>query len=129
MNANFHESYAGGEIKPPSERSTGLLFAVVAVIIAVLWRDSPAMLWGGSLHRPAVGSDKLARARSAQADKHSLVSSWASFASRSKHSCDVRLIRGGLPARRRYHASLAGSAPIEAARAGSINLLGHARGK
>ena len=45
MRTNFHESYAGGEIKPPSERSTGLLFAAVAVIIAVLWRNSPTVLW------------------------------------------------------------------------------------
>jgi hypothetical protein len=45
MSRNFHESYAGGEIKPPSARSTGLLFAVVAVIIAVLWRNSPTAPW------------------------------------------------------------------------------------
>jgi hypothetical protein len=38
---NFHESYAGGEIKPPSERSTGLVFGAVAAIMAVLWRDRP----------------------------------------------------------------------------------------
>jgi hypothetical protein len=36
----FHESYAQGEVKPPSARSTGLLFAVVAVIVAILWRQS-----------------------------------------------------------------------------------------
>ena len=59
MNANFHESYAGGEIKPPSERSTGLLFAVVAVIIAVLWRDSPAMLWGGLCIAPLLAATSL----------------------------------------------------------------------
>jgi hypothetical protein len=45
MRTSFHESYAGSKIKPPSERSTGLLFATVAVIVAVLWRDSPAVLW------------------------------------------------------------------------------------
>lgn len=45
MRTNFHESYAGGEIKPPSERSTGLLFAAVAVIVAVLWRNSPTVWW------------------------------------------------------------------------------------
>ena len=45
MSSNFHESYAGGEIKPPSERSTGLLFAAVAVIVAVLCRNSPTVLW------------------------------------------------------------------------------------
>jgi hypothetical protein len=45
MRTNFHESFAGSEIKPPSERSTGLLFATVAVIVAVLWRSSPAVVW------------------------------------------------------------------------------------
>jgi hypothetical protein len=47
MLTNFHESYAGSEIKPPSERSTGLLFAIVAVIVAGLWRNSPTVLWVG----------------------------------------------------------------------------------
>lgn len=37
---NFHESYGGGEIKPPSERSTGLVFAVVAVIVAAWWHST-----------------------------------------------------------------------------------------
>ena len=45
MPSNFHESYAGSEIKPPSERSTGLLFAGVALIVAGLWRNSPTVLW------------------------------------------------------------------------------------
>ena len=45
MPTNFHESYTGSEIKPPSERSNGLLFAGVAVIVAVLWRNSPTVVW------------------------------------------------------------------------------------
>jgi uncharacterized membrane protein len=45
MRTNFHESYARGEIKPPSERSTGLLFATVVVIVAMLRRDSSTSLW------------------------------------------------------------------------------------
>jgi hypothetical protein len=45
MSRNFHETYAPGEIKPPSERSTGLVFAGVAVIAAIVWRDSPMMPW------------------------------------------------------------------------------------
>ena len=45
MSRNFHESYIGSEIKPPSERSTGLAFAALAVIFAVLWRNSPTMPW------------------------------------------------------------------------------------
>jgi predicted membrane metal-binding protein len=45
MPTNFHESYAASEIRPPSERSTGLLFVAVAVIVAVLWRNVPTVLW------------------------------------------------------------------------------------
>ena len=45
MLTNFHESYAGSEIKPPSERSTGLVFAAIAVIFAVSWRNSPIVPW------------------------------------------------------------------------------------
>ena len=45
MSSNFHESYIENEIKPPSERSTGLLFVAVAVIVAVLWRNSPTVPW------------------------------------------------------------------------------------
>ena len=45
MSRNFHESYIGVEIKPPSERSTGLVFAAVAVMVAVLWRNSPTVPW------------------------------------------------------------------------------------
>src|SRR5262245_30264997 len=47
MQTNFHESYAGNEIKPPLERSTGLLFAAVAAIVAALWRNSPSVFWVG----------------------------------------------------------------------------------
>ena len=45
MAKNFHESFAGAEVKPPSERATGLVFAAVALIVAVLWRNSPIVLW------------------------------------------------------------------------------------
>ncbi len=45
MSKNFHESFAGREVKPPSERATGLVFAAVALIVAVLWRNSPTVLW------------------------------------------------------------------------------------
>lgn len=44
MRASFHESYAESEIRSPSERSTGLVFAAVAIIVAVAWRDSPTVL-------------------------------------------------------------------------------------
>jgi hypothetical protein len=46
MPKNFHESFDGGEVRPPSERATGLVFAAVALIVAVLWRNSPTVLWG-----------------------------------------------------------------------------------
>jgi hypothetical protein len=44
---NFHEDYAHGEVNPPSERSTGLVFALVALIVAVLRRDSPIVALAG----------------------------------------------------------------------------------
>ena len=36
MPANFHESYEASETGAPSDRSTGLVFAAVAAIVAVL---------------------------------------------------------------------------------------------
>jgi hypothetical protein len=42
MLGSFHENYlVRDETRAPSERSTGLVFAAVAVIVAVLWRNSP----------------------------------------------------------------------------------------
>lgn len=41
MSSNFHESFAQQQPAAPSERSTGLVFAAVAIIIAILWRGSP----------------------------------------------------------------------------------------
>jgi len=45
MRKNFHESYSQGDVKPPSERSTGLVFTVVALVVAALWRNSPLVPW------------------------------------------------------------------------------------
>lgn len=45
MSKGFHESFQQGEVKPPSDRSTGLVFAVVAVIVAALWRNAPTVPW------------------------------------------------------------------------------------
>ena len=45
IRTNFNDSYAGGEIKPPSERSTGLVFAAVAALVALLWRNSATVPW------------------------------------------------------------------------------------
>jgi hypothetical protein len=44
MRLNFHESFAQAAVKPPSERSTGLIFTAVALLIAYLRRDDPAAL-------------------------------------------------------------------------------------
>ena len=32
MRENFHENFAGAEVKPASERATGLVFAAVAML-------------------------------------------------------------------------------------------------
>ena len=45
MAKDFHENYTGAEIQPPSERSTGLVLGAMALIVAVLWRQSPAVPW------------------------------------------------------------------------------------
>jgi hypothetical protein len=45
MHNNFHECYGQREPKPPSERSTGIIFAVVGVMVAVIWRNSAATPW------------------------------------------------------------------------------------
>jgi hypothetical protein len=45
MAKNFHESYRRDEAKPPSERATGLVFAAVAVIVALIWRNEPPVPW------------------------------------------------------------------------------------
>jgi hypothetical protein len=45
MRNNFHEVYAQGAVKLPSERSTGVVFTVVALLVAAVWRNSPAVLW------------------------------------------------------------------------------------
>lgn len=44
--ADFHENYFIGETAPPSDRSTGLVFAIIIAIVAALWRDHPMILWG-----------------------------------------------------------------------------------
>jgi hypothetical protein len=45
MSTGAHETYRQADIKPPSDRSTGIVFACVALIVAVLWRNTPAVLW------------------------------------------------------------------------------------
>ena len=45
MTKDFHESFGAGEVKLPSERSTGLVFTAVALIVAALWRKDPVVPW------------------------------------------------------------------------------------
>jgi hypothetical protein len=41
---SFHESYSSGEaVKLPSDRSTGIVFTVVAAIVALWWRNTPVV--------------------------------------------------------------------------------------
>lgn len=44
MPGNFHESYAAGDVKPPSDRSTGIVFAVVALIVGLFNYSNPTWL-------------------------------------------------------------------------------------
>lgn len=44
MSQNFHEQLDDGELPLPSDRSTGLVFAGVAAIIAILWRENTWVL-------------------------------------------------------------------------------------
>ncbi len=47
MSGRFHESLAASEIKPPSARSTGYVFAAVFLILALIFRRNAVMLYGG----------------------------------------------------------------------------------
>jgi hypothetical protein len=42
---NFHEGYAEEHAKPPSDRSTGLVFAAVLVVVAVANRERAVVMW------------------------------------------------------------------------------------
>jgi hypothetical protein len=45
MTTVAHESFDQAVVKPPSDRSTGIVFACVALVVAILWRNTPAVLW------------------------------------------------------------------------------------
>jgi hypothetical protein len=45
MHNDFHEAYGQSKPTPPSERSTGITFAVVSVIVAVTWRHNAVTPW------------------------------------------------------------------------------------
>ena len=41
--ANFHEDFGHRDVVPPSERSTGLVFAAMVAIVAAVWYRHPAV--------------------------------------------------------------------------------------
>lgn len=44
MSKQFHEAYVEEDIPPPSERATGLVFAVVSAIVgAIFWRNGTVL--------------------------------------------------------------------------------------
>lgn len=46
MAKNFHEQFDRPELPLPSDRSTGLVFAAIALIVAYLWRlDTEVLTW------------------------------------------------------------------------------------
>ncbi len=44
MSGEFHETYIEQKVQLPSERSTGLVFAVVSAIVALIFRDNMQVL-------------------------------------------------------------------------------------
>ena len=44
MAGNFHEQFASDDVSLPSERSTGLVFAAVALIVAAIWYNNVTVL-------------------------------------------------------------------------------------
>ncbi|MEL7544316.1 MAG: hypothetical protein AAGJ70_11135 [Pseudomonadota bacterium] len=48
MAGNFHEDFAQGDVPMPKPRATGIVFTVVAVIVAVFFRDT-SWVWGPAL--------------------------------------------------------------------------------
>lgn len=44
MGSNFHESLERSELPLPSDRSTGLVFAAVALIVAAIWHSNISVL-------------------------------------------------------------------------------------
>lgn len=59
MSRNFHESFTQNEIARPTERATGLVFAAVAGIVAIIWRESHITLWRASAAGVALAAASL----------------------------------------------------------------------
>ena len=51
MNKRFHEKFTVDEVPLPSERSTGLVFTAVALIVAFFWRSSAIVLFVSVPHQ------------------------------------------------------------------------------
>ena len=47
MTSGFHDPLVTRKIAPPSERSTGLVFAAVSMIVAIIFRNTTVVLVGG----------------------------------------------------------------------------------
>jgi hypothetical protein len=47
VHRNFHEDFSQPVAAPPPERSTGLVFAAVAALVAVVWYQTP-VVWAPS---------------------------------------------------------------------------------
>ncbi|MDX2259711.1 MAG: hypothetical protein NW205_12455 [Hyphomicrobiaceae bacterium] len=45
MAGRFHETYTDGHVEPPSPRATGIVFTVVALIVAYFWRSDATVLF------------------------------------------------------------------------------------
>jgi hypothetical protein len=56
MSRNFHETLTTGEVKPPSPRSTGIVFTVVALILAYLYRGNGMVLWPALIAAAGLGA-------------------------------------------------------------------------
>ena len=44
MSGSFHEQFERAEAPLPSDRSTGLVFTAIALVVAVIWRANPVVL-------------------------------------------------------------------------------------
>ncbi len=49
MSSNFHERLEQDAVPLPSDRSTGLVFTVVALVVAYLWRSNETVLYAAGI--------------------------------------------------------------------------------
>jgi hypothetical protein len=72
MTDRFHDPLVTGAVKPPSERGTGLVFAAVSGIVALLFRHTPSV-W---IAAAALGAGFLAAALAAPKSLRPLNRAW-----------------------------------------------------